>query len=221
MRLLWEHVASTVGQQQQASFAPAGTAGNTGAPPSMNDPVSGPAQLVSSLWNSYGPGIIASGTALLRQSAAATVPPTASGSAPTLSSPAGNYTRSDTTQSLLERKRKLEAELAALSSVTIDIPTSAPAAVPMPGASGSVNSRTSSSSDLNLRERTTSGSGGRFEEIEVPSDVEGYDIGDSRADGGSGNESSGRPGSQKRGSWFGWGGSPTTSKGGYERVKTD
>lgn len=202
LRALWEQAAASVGQQQQANFNPVGGATNTGAQPSLSDPASGPAQLVSSLWRSYGPSIIASGTALLRQSSAAS----ANNSQPALTTPPPSYIRSDTTQSVLERRRQLEAELAALG--TNDAP------VPMPMASPALNpSRGSSSSDLHLRERTNSG---RFEEIEVPSDVEGYDVGD-----GEGGYESGKTTEQKKASWFGWGGSPTTSKGGYERVKSD
>lgn len=208
LRALWEQ---TVGQQQQAAFNPVGGAADNGAPPSLNDPVSGPAQLVSSFWRSYGPSIVASGTALLRQTAASANAPAAG--QPALRTPPPSYLRSDTTQSVLERRRQLEAELAALPK-----DTAAPMHIPMPSASPQLNSsRASSASDINLRERTNSGSG-RFEEVEVPSDVEGYDVDDHAGEGG---YESGRPGSIKRGSWFGWGGSPSTSKGGYERVKSD
>jgi receptor expression-enhancing protein 1/2/3/4 len=201
LRALWEQ---TVGQQQHNAFNP------VGAQPTLNDPVSGPAQLISSFWRSYGPGIIASGTALLRQTAASNAP---GANRPALNTPPSSYTRSDTTQSVLERRRQLETELAALPK-----DTAAPVPIPMPSASPQLNpSRASSASDLNIRERTNSGTG-RFEEIEVPSDVEGYDVDDNT--GGAGYES-GRPGAQTRGSWFGWGGSPNTSKGGYERVKSD
>lgn len=89
-------------------------------------------------------------------------------------------------QSVLERKRALEAELAALSGV------------PMPAYS--TVSRNSSSQDLRSR-----GPGGQFEEIEAPSDVEGYDVG-SGSESGSGNGGNTRPEASRKGSsWFGWG----------------
>lgn len=208
LRALWEQ---TIGQQQQAAFNPVGGATNTGPQPTLSDPVSGPAQLVSSFWRSYGPGIIASGTALLRQTAASANAPPAN--RPALDTPPPSYIRSDTTQSVLERRRQLEAELAALPKDPV-----APMPILMPSPSPQLSpSRGSSASDLNIRERTNSGTG-RFEEVEVPSDVEGYDVDD--ITGGSGHEP-GRPGAQTRGSWFGWGGSSNTSRGGYERVKSD
>ncbi|RDB28184.1 HVA22-like protein j [Hypsizygus marmoreus] len=206
LRSLWEQASASIGQQPQADYTPVNGPTNPGAPPTLGDPASGPVQLVSSLWRSYGPTILASGAALLRPAAA----PPAGG---TLNTPPPSLFRagSSNTQSVLERRRQLEAELAALPK-----DTPAPGAVPMPGASPLLNpSRGSSSSDLNLRERTNSGSG-RFEEIEVPSDVEGYDVGD---DDGAAGSSSARP--PARGSWFGWGGSQNGSKGGYERVKSE
>ena len=104
---------------------------------------------------------------------------------------------------LLERKRRLEAELAALSEQTSE-------PVLMPSASPVTNSRGSSDSGVRRRERKNSnGSGSRFEEIEVPSDIEGYDVGANTGD---------RPTSAARTSWFGWGGPP---KGGSESVKNE
>lgn len=204
--MLWEHV-SAVGQQQrqqQANFAPTGGANNTGLPPSLGDPMSGPAALVSNFWNWYGPSIIAGGTALLRQGAAAVpnqafVSPAGSPSAPK---------RQDTSQSVLERRRRLEAELASLPPADT---FSSSSALPMPPASTSYQS-SRSSSDGDLRDRGTTG-GMRFEEVEVPSDVEGYDLG-----GGSGSGRDARPDSAKRNSsWFGWAGSP----GKEDKVKSD
>lgn len=213
LRALWAHVAATIGQpQQQASFDPAGglTGADAAPPPSLGDPVSGPAALVSSLWHSYGPSILASGAALLKQTAPAPATSSSLNSPPQsnpMPPPPTVPVRPDTTQSILERRKQLEAELAALPPVTV---------LPIPPASPSfLSSRTSSESDMHLRERKSSGSG-KFEEIEVPSDVEGYDVGGD----GSGYEA-GRPVAQNRGSWFGWGGSSSSPKGGYERVKSD
>ena len=217
LRALWVHVTASLGQgqdQNQPGFTPVGGTPNTGAPPTMADPASGPVQLVSSLWRSYGPSIIASGAALLRQSA----PP--AGGQPALTTPPPSYFRSESgsTASLQvqERRRQLEAELAALPK-ELDVPT---VLMPAGGIHRSANpSRTSSSSDV--RARTNSGSG-RFEEVEVPSDAEGYDVGDTYTGAGPGHEDSGSGAQKRPGSWFGWGGgSGSDSKGSYERVKSE
>lgn len=206
LRMLWEHVSASIGQQQQQSHAtfdqPAAGVGAS-TPPTLGDPVSGPAQLISTFWNSYGPSIIATGTALLRQtqSAAASSVPSREG----LNSPPipPQPVRQDTTQSILERRRALEAELASLP--TVPVPPADPA-----------TSRSSSASDIRERTRKMSGSGERF--VEVPSDVEGYDVRD-EAEVAGGTED--RSGSQRKSSsWFGWGGAVTAPKG-YERVKSD
>jgi receptor expression-enhancing protein 1/2/3/4 len=204
IRMLWEHISTAIGQQQQANFVPAGGASNAGAPPSLGDPMSGPATLVTNLWNWYGPSIIAGGAALLRQGSVAApnqafASPTSSPSAPK---------RQDTSQSVLERRRRLEAELASLPPTD---PFSSSPALPMPPASSSYQS-SRSSSDGDLRDRSAA-TGMKFEEVEVPSDVEGYDLG-----GGSGSGGADKPESAKRNSsWFGWAGSP----GKEEKVKSD
>ncbi|TFK67650.1 hypothetical protein BDN72DRAFT_89802 [Pluteus cervinus] len=136
----------------------------------------GPAALVSTLWTSFGPGILASGAALLNKSNEQA--PRAGGSAfrtpgPT---PAPSQFRSEPDP--LERKRQLEAELAQLSR-EMD-----PSGLPIPRASG-----------------TTSNSG-RYEEVE--SDGEGYDVGDDYQ-AAAAVPSIDRQGGQQRGSWFGWG----------------
>jgi receptor expression-enhancing protein 1/2/3/4 len=86
----------------------------------------------------------------------------------------------------------------------------------MPSASSSPQqhylSKSRGFADSFLRERTTSG---RFEEIEVPSDVEGYDVADDE-DGVGHSTAAGRRGAAAGGGWFGgWG---PGSKGGYEKV---
>jgi receptor expression-enhancing protein 1/2/3/4 len=199
IRMLWEHVASTVGQQQRAgqpNLAPVGGANNVGTPPTLGDPLSGPTALLSNLWQSYGPSIVAGGAALLRQGAASTAG-AATASSRAFVSPAGSPPvtppapkRQDTTESILERRRQLEAELASLP------PIQAPStSVPIPPASSSYQVSSRSSSDGELHGRRPSSAGMRFEEIEVPSDVEGYDVG-----------SGSQPDAAKRTSgWFGWG----------------
>jgi len=212
-RALWDQASASIGQpQQNAVFTPVGGASNIGAQPTLSDPASGPAQLVSTFWRSYGPAILASGATMLRPITAPSTPMTPSTHQPSLNTPPRSpaRTRADSSRSVHERRRQLEAELAALPRET---PPGTPVhgSVPIPSASPILNpSRGSSASDLNLR-RT--GSGGRFEEIEVPSDVEGYDVGESNH-----MRSTIHGESSKRGSWFGWGGG---SKNGYERVKSD
>ncbi|KAK0223939.1 TB2/DP1, HVA22 family-domain-containing protein [Armillaria fumosa] len=192
-RALWDQISASVGQQSSAD--PVAGGGTEGPPPSLNNPVSGPAQLVTSFWRSYGPSIVASGAALLKQ---ATPAPT----------PASSRMSGPTTRSILERRRQLEAELAALPKVG---ESGSPLLSP-PGVS--------SDQDVYLRERATSVTG-RYEEIEVPSDVEGYDVGPSGPGGDEvGYSYDPRPAAQKRGSsWFGWGGASGTAE--YERVKSD
>jgi receptor expression-enhancing protein 1/2/3/4 len=226
LRYLWDYASSSIMQQQSTSFDPVTSAPANAPPPSMNDPVSGPLSMVSGLWRSYGPVAVASGAALLKQTvtAAQTSAAQAQARANALnaSAAAQGSNRSGSSsmnrQSVIERRRQLEAELAALP------PSSPPqgAHIPMPSMAGSVpaytSSRTSSSSDLHLRERTSSVTG-RFEEIEVPSDAEGYDVRDD--DEASGED---RPPAGKRASsFFGWGfsGGSGSSKGGYERVKSE
>ncbi|KAL1672201.1 TB2/DP1, HVA22 family-domain-containing protein [Schizophyllum commune] len=189
VRALWGQVAVAMGQpppQDQLGETP--TAGaSTGAPPSLADPVSGPAALIGSLWSSYGPSIVASGAALLTQANRSSAPaaPSRPPAAPRGGAAGGS------TQSVLERRRQLEAELAALQARGED-----EAGASSPGSEGSI------------RERTTSMSRG-FEEVEVPSDVEGYDV-------GGGDEGTGQP--RRSSSWFGWGGA---NAAGYERVKSE
>ena len=186
------------GQQQQAGgaqFASVTGPAQTGASPTMADPASGPAQLLSGLWNSYGPGVVASGAAVLKHVMAPAVQQRAPlrRGAEELTTPTGS------TLSVLERRRRLEAELAALPKDDLE-----------GVASTSTPSRQSSYSGLDhseLRERRGSPSG-RFEEVEVPSDVEGYDVG---------GEGHATPSAAGRTSWFGWGG-PSAGKG-DERLK--
>ncbi|KAH9944920.1 TB2/DP1, HVA22 family-domain-containing protein [Amylocystis lapponica] len=201
LRAAWDHVSGTLRQMQGQPGAPASTAAHTGAPPSLADPVSGPAQLAQGLWSNFGPGLLVSGAALLRQAQASA----AQAATPSARSPE-------------ERRRQLQSELASLSDAApydvspLESPAAAPA-VPLPGPA----SRDSSASSGELRERSGSGSGngrgvaGAFEEVEVPSDMEG--------EGHTGAE---RPGQGRRASWFGWGAGAGVSPGkGYEKLKND
>ncbi|KAH9972538.1 TB2/DP1, HVA22 family-domain-containing protein [Lactifluus volemus] len=139
-RMLWDSIVASASTPQ----------------PAPHDSVSGPTQLLGTLWRTYGPAIVAGGTALLQRQGVA---PNA---APATETPRG-YDLSD-----------------------------GPEPVPMPH----MKHRTSSSGSFTgLRERVGSssnvGPGGRFEEIEVPSDAEGERSADST------------PAARSSG-WFGW-----------------
>lgn len=175
-RALWDQFTGALGQQQQAQYASGMGGVGVGAPPSLGDPVSGPAQLVAGLWHSYGPSLLASGATFLSQGAAASV----SATDKAWRTPAGSQIHLDPSQSTRDRKRQPKAE---------------PQSVPVPAASGAFEASSRHSSDSELRAR---GPGRSFEEVEEPSDVEGYDL---DANGkASGPERAARPAS-----WFGWG----------------
>ncbi|TFY59561.1 hypothetical protein EVJ58_g5695 [Rhodofomes roseus] len=80
LRAAWEHVSGTLRQMNVPVAGPGSGVGSgtgtgdaqagAGPRPSLGDPVSGPAQLVSGLWGTYGPSVLASGAALLRQAQA-------------------------------------------------------------------------------------------------------------------------------------------------------
>nr|GAT48764.1 predicted protein [Mycena chlorophos] len=200
LRSLWAHVSAAAGQ-----------ATDPVAPPTQASPTADPATAglnltgaVGSFWRAYGPSIMASGAAFLHS----TAPQSQQRS---MDSPAAPG--SSTTQSILERRRQLEAELAALGSgdAHMQMPIPQPSMF-MPSASPSTTySARSSDASLHQRARVDSNAGFRFEEVEVPSDVEGYDARDAS------DSAAGSPPAQ-RGSWFGWG---SPGKQGYERVKTD
>ncbi|KAH0831117.1 TB2/DP1, HVA22 family-domain-containing protein [Lanmaoa asiatica] len=184
-RALWDQFVGALGQQQQAQYASSTGGVAVGPPPSLGDPVSGPAQLIAGLWRSYGPSLLVSGAALLSQSAAA------SGTANEKAwrTPAGSQIHLDSSQSTRDtRRRQHKAELQ-------------PQPMPVPAASGSFEVSSRNSSDSEMRPRGT----GRFGEIEELSDAEGYDVHGSGK--GSGSEHAARPTS-----WFGWGSSGTREK---------
>ncbi|KAH6891770.1 receptor expression-enhancing protein 4 [Coprinopsis sp. MPI-PUGE-AT-0042] len=178
-RLLGAQVAVAMGQQAQAQQQE--DAGD----------VVRPAQLLGSLWTSYGPAIITQGAALLTKGATAAsdrIPTGASAVAaqrPPLDTPHGSSFRNDA--ALAARKKQLEAELAALSAQSAAAGVSS---VPMPTASSQfLSSRVPSETDIR------------------PSDDEGYD-----------DQGRSQP---KSGGWFGGWTTGGSSKDGYERVKSD
>ncbi|KAG5728141.1 Receptor expression-enhancing protein 4 [Termitomyces sp. T112] len=189
LRALWDAAtASLQGQQPNA-------AGAQQQQPNTGGRGLAPTAIVGSLWRAYGPSIMASGAALLRS---APPPSTSTFRTP----PPTTFSNSKAEQSLLDRRRKLAAELAALDTI---IP------------SRSSSSASTSEIGFGLRERTNSGSG-RFEEIEVPSDVEGYEVGDNHDNDNEGGQGHVRPAVQGRASWFGW---ASGSSKGYERIKSE
>ena len=189
LQMVWQQM---LGQQPAPVSAP---------PPSLSNPAEGPAHLVSSLWASFGPSVIASGAALLKQ-ATSTVP---AGTAPA-------YSRSSSSsdpvaQSVLERRRQLEAELAALSA------GGDRNSVPMPTGSPSFSHTSSSPNiDFHMRDRTTSVAGsstGQFEEIQA------YDVG--QEDEGQGHAYD--PNAQQKKGWFNsW---VTPGPAPYDRLKDE
>ena len=197
--------------------------------PTMQNSAGGPTQLLSSLWTTYGPGIVAGGTALLRQTAAATLPTGATqvtnnatdaiGRSNAFNTPPGSTFFTDP---ILERRRQLEAELASLppypSTSSLPIPTTTiPSANNTPIRPGI----TPSSSSSSVRERVNSG---KFEEIKG-GDVEGYSVDEDEPLVGG--YSMGDGNRRKSGGWFGgWsssssGGAGSKERGSYERVKSD
>ncbi|KXN89690.1 hypothetical protein AN958_05230 [Leucoagaricus sp. SymC.cos] len=196
-------------------------------PPSLNNPMGGPMQLVSSLWGSYGPSIVAGGMALVGAARAAQAQgQTQSGTskrpgASVLTTPPSSRVRpaAQRNASTEERKRQLEDELRELNNEDEDdVPITVIEG--LPGGSGSTSRSSSDSVVHTIRRkghaRNGSGSGGsgRFEEIEVPSDVEGYNVGDNAG------KAEGTSTSGAGGGWFsGW--SAGTGAGSGKGVKND
>lgn len=201
LRNAWNHVAASAGQTPGSAprtdaLDEGGLTGdaavNSGAPPTLSDPLSGPVGLMQTWWRSYGPAVVAAGTGLMQQAQA-----TSQQSSEAMDTPPTGPSRFNSSQSVLDRRRQLEAELAALAD--------RPELQGYDASPPAQHSRTSSSSSA--RERAGSGNG-KFEEVEVPSDIEGDGLMSPGAEQSEPN---------KRTSWFGWGGNPK----GYERVKTD
>lgn len=160
VRMLWDNVVSSATGPQSAP-PPESVSGSSVQTPALSASVSGPTQILGTLWHTYGPAIVAGGTALLQRQG---VTPSDARASSTGDERLHGYDVGDNTEP-----------------------------VPMPR----IQSRTSSSESAGgLRGRVVSstniGPGGRFEEIEMPSDGE-------RADG-SLTASPSRPSS----GWFSW-----------------
>ncbi|KAJ7120977.1 TB2/DP1, HVA22 family-domain-containing protein [Mycena epipterygia] len=221
LKTLWEHVGSAVGQQpldpqHPSAYHPDGAAAQPPQPSTLGG-------LAGSLWRAYGPGLLANLRPAVGPQRAPLGMDSSAGVRPSYPASSMFYQAGDAAaQAVLQRRRQLEAELAALPAVPSSLsslalpPSPGSAAQLTPAASPSTTfpgSRSSSAADLVNRPARARVDSGKFEEVEVPSDGEGYDV---RQEGGS----QGRPAPQARGSWFGWGGGGSPGKG-YERVKSD
>ncbi|EJD01937.1 uncharacterized protein FOMMEDRAFT_20700 [Fomitiporia mediterranea MF3/22] len=196
-RLLWSALLGSLGQSAAQPGAEA--AAESFPPPTVADPVSGPTQLLGGLWRSYGPSIVASGASLFTMASAAAAAQQRFRPADP-SPPRGQGQGRSVSQALAERRRQLEAELASLpptdelqNSSGSESESPVKVMADRPGSSSYLP--TSGTSEVDLRSRN-----GQYEEVEVPSDVEGYDVGPS--------QSAVPPSVNRQTSWFGWGGSP-------------
>ena len=215
---LWEQVTKTMGmaQQQQANTGPAPIAGAAN-PPTLADPLSGAAQMMSGWWTTYAPAIIANGAAYIASRQQAAAAQAAQNAASRRNVQAAGYdvdspvTGSSKPTSVEARRATLEAEIAALgpAPVTVMSDTIRPRASnnSPPSSSSSVSngaggvSRRRTESGVTA-ESSSDGDAGKYENIAAE-------------DVGSGGEDSS---SNRRSGWFsGWG----TSRQGYERVKSD
>jgi receptor expression-enhancing protein 1/2/3/4 len=161
-RMLWDNIVASAAGPPSAP-APESVSGSSVQTPALSASVSGPTQMLGTLWRTYGPAIVAGGTALLQRQ---------------------GVTSSDARASATGVERTQGYDVG-----------DGPEPIPMPR----MQSRTSSSESAGgLRGRIASntniGPGGRFEEVEVPSDAEGE-----RADS-SPTASPPRPAS----GWFSW-----------------
>ncbi|KIK61410.1 hypothetical protein GYMLUDRAFT_42993 [Collybiopsis luxurians FD-317 M1] len=251
-RGLWEMLlnSTALGTAFPAAGTPAAQAQPPAQPPTMSDPVSGPAQLAAGFWSSYGPSMLTTGAAIYRQFAPANAP--GQSPQPTGYDVGGEErpvsSRMSTAQSIRDRRRQLEAELATLGADEASLGAASSPSFPVPqipgmpmpsvfpvsfgassssatssasaSASGSPTTTTHRAPGSGLRERTTSmaGPGGRFEEIHSNELDE-----EEEEEHGVGHEYAPRPGmpSTSRSSWFSWGGGGSSAGGGYERVKSD
>lgn len=180
LRMLWDYLMASVGRPPSQPGASA--VADTAQPPTMGDPVSGPAQLLGGFWRSYGPTLLASGASLFTAANAA-----AAAQQNPFAAQGANRPR-DSFRSDFDRRTHSSSDEDTGPAPVYDMPTQRGSSSYLPSSKRS--------SDVDVRAR-----GGQFEEIEVPSDVEGYDVGASAAPSGVRPTAGGR-----RTSWFGWGG---------------
>ena len=224
-RTIWAAVidALTSGAARDANTAGVGGGQIDQPSPTAQNPTGGPTQLLSSLWTSYGPAIIAGGTSLLKQTAAATLPAgaapgtnnaaDASGRLNALNTPPGSTFFHPAADPISERRRQLEAELASLPPSTSSLPMPTP--IPPANNPAIRPGLTPSSSSSSVRSRVNSG---KFEEIQG-GDVEGYKVDEDEPFVGGFDVTPRKPAG-----WFsGWGSGSggSSSRGNYERVKDE
>jgi receptor expression-enhancing protein 1/2/3/4 len=215
---LWEQATKTMGiaQQHQANVTPAPNAGAAN-PPTLADPLSGAAQMVSGWWTTYAPAIIANGAAYIASRQQAAAAQAAENAASRRNVQAAGYdidgpiTGSSKSISVEARRAALQAELAALDPALITdmsdtirpsagdhSPHSSSSSVSY-GAGGVPRRRTESGVTA---ESSSDGDATKYEKIAAE-------------DVGSGGEDSS---SNRQSGWFsGWG----AGRQGYERVKSD
>jgi len=121
MRSLLGTVAFSMNQPATANDLNEGLqdhAMNRGAPPHVQDPVSGPANLMGSLFTSFGPNFLLQGMAFMNTAQNAAATRTTEARKQNLETPGNSrlntYDRRGSDESVEERKRRPEAELASL-----------------------------------------------------------------------------------------------------------
>lgn len=151
---MWGNVATSMNQPAAANDLNEGLqdhAMNRGAPPSIHDPASGPANLMGSLLTTFGPNILLQGMAFMGSAQNTAATRTNEARKQNLETPGNSrldiHDRRDSDELVEDRKRRLEAELAALSGSGVQ----------------------------GYQVDSTSGGTGRFEEVDFPSDAEGDD----------------------------------------------
>ena len=122
LRNLWSNVATSMSQPGAANDLNEGLndhAMNRGAPPSMQDPASGPATLMGSLLSSFGPNLLLQGMAFMSSAQNAAATRTNEARKQNLETPGNSrlniHERRGSSESVEEKKKRLEAELASLS----------------------------------------------------------------------------------------------------------
>ena len=151
LRGVWGSVATSMSQPGTTNDLNEGLhdhAMNRGAPPSMHDPASGPANLMGSLLTSFGPNILLQSMAFMNSTQNAATARTDEARRQNFETPGNSrlniHDEPEVDESVEERKRRLEAELAALSGSRLQ----------------------------GYQVDSTTGTD-RFEEVDTPSDAEG------------------------------------------------
>lgn len=237
LRALWDALYAALLSQASASssVAPSGPAGPGGVPTGTGDegalpqqPAGSPARMAWSLWQTYGPTIVARGAALLATASAAAQNASSNQSPPLRGEASGD------TASTGERRRRLEGELAVLNSATNNPPVDTPPSnniYPLDvsrenlvqRARTRTSSGESSSSSQSRTQVSLPGAESMYLTADAPEDTNGKyeridreDVeGDLLLTGGAGATS---PSKDASGGWFSaWSRAPP----GYEKVKSE